>query len=106
MGNPETDDYYDYKGLLEFAWSHAVISDQEYETAKQACDFKVSLWSNECNVAMGIVFNKYKEIDIYNIYAPSCLINTTSSANTMPNENHFSHSKVTNMLSFSLPLIR
>lgn len=80
VGNPETDDYYDYKGLLEYAWSHAVISDQEYESAKQVCNFKVENWSPLCNKAMNLVFGRYKEIDIYNIYAPSCLLNTTSSS--------------------------
>ncbi|OIV95278.1 hypothetical protein TanjilG_07434 [Lupinus angustifolius] len=34
-GNPETEDYYDNKGLLEYAWSHAVISDQQYNKAKK-----------------------------------------------------------------------
>ncbi|KAJ6432114.1 hypothetical protein OIU84_019382 [Salix udensis] len=80
VGNPETNDYYDYKGLLEYAWSHAVISDQLYDKAKQVCDFRVPNWSNDCNDAMNFVFEKYSEIDIYNIYAPTCLINTTSSS--------------------------
>lgn len=80
VGNPETNDYYDYKGLLEYAWSHAVISDQIYDKAKQVCDFTVSNWSSDCNDAMNLVFEKYNEIDIYNIYAPKCLINTTSSS--------------------------
>jgi len=80
VGNPETNDYYDYKGLLEYAWSHAVISDQIYDKAKQVCDFTVSNWSSDCNDAMNLVFEKYNEIDIYNIYAPTCLINTTSSS--------------------------
>ena len=80
MGNPETEDYYDYKGLLEYAWSHAVISDQQYEKAKQVCDFKQFQWSDECNAAMNEVFNDYSEIDIYNIYAPSCRLNSTSSS--------------------------
>ncbi|KAJ1418675.1 Serine carboxypeptidase, histidine active site [Sesbania bispinosa] len=79
VGNPETEDYYDYKGLLEYAWSHAVISDQQYDKAKQVCDFKQMEWSNECNQAMNEVFQDYSEIDIYNIYAPSCHLNSTSS---------------------------
>ncbi|KAF7806784.1 serine carboxypeptidase-like 33 [Senna tora] len=79
VGNPETEDYYDYKGLLEYAWSHAVISDQQYDKAKQVCDFKQFEWSKECNEAMNIVFQDYSEIDIYNIYAPACRLNTTSS---------------------------
>ncbi|KAH6757944.1 serine carboxypeptidase-like 33 [Perilla frutescens var. hirtella] len=79
VGNPETNDYYDYKGLLEYAWSHSVVSDQEYDKAKQACDFKLENWSSGCNSAMSVVFDLYNEIDIYNIYAPSCLLNKTSS---------------------------
>ncbi|KAL5065583.1 hypothetical protein RYX36_027320 [Vicia faba] len=77
--NPETENYYDSKGLLQFAWSHAVISDEQYEKAKQVCDFKQSIWSNECNQAMNELYNDYSEIDIYNVYAPACRLNTTSS---------------------------
>lgn len=80
VGNPETNDYYDYKGLLEYAWSHAVISDQQYDKAKEVCDFMHEYWSVECNEAMSIVFSKYDEIDIYNIYGPKCLLNGSSSA--------------------------
>lgn len=37
---------------------------------------------------MTVVFDHYKEIDIYNIYAPSCLLNTTSSfANVVDSSN-------------------
>ncbi|XP_019248297.1 PREDICTED: serine carboxypeptidase-like 33 isoform X2 [Nicotiana attenuata] len=80
VGNPETNDYYDYKGILEYAWSHAVIYDSQYEKAKQVCDFNLSNWSDACNDAMKVVWDKYEEIDIYNIYAPKCLRNTSSSS--------------------------
>lgn len=80
VGNPETNDYFDYKGILEYAWSHSVISDQEYKKAQKVCNFKLENWTTPCNNAMNIVFNRYKEIDIYNIYAPSCLLNKTSSS--------------------------
>ncbi|KAF8401280.1 hypothetical protein HHK36_012213 [Tetracentron sinense] len=79
VGNPETDDYYDAKGLLDYAWSHAVISDQVYERAKQVCDFKLFNWTDECAEAMNVVYLQYREIDIYNIYAPTCLLNSSSS---------------------------
>ncbi|XP_057959081.1 serine carboxypeptidase-like 33 [Malania oleifera] len=79
VGNPETDNYYDYKGLLEYAWSHSVISDEDYNKTKQVCDFKTFVWSRECNDAMNVVFEKYDEIDIYNIYAPKCFLNSASS---------------------------
>lgn len=89
MGNPETDDYYDYKGLLEYAWSHAVISDLLYENAKQVCDFKLFNWSEECNRAMSEVFKEYREIDIYNIYAPRCLINNNNTKSNSSNTKSF-----------------
>ncbi|KAL6519746.1 Serine carboxypeptidase-like 26 [Orobanche minor] len=79
VGNPETDDYFDYKGILEYAWSHSVIWDQEYYKARHACNFRKTIWSDECIEAMRPVFKRYREIDIYNIYAPSCLPNKTSS---------------------------
>ncbi|KAL0376327.1 UNVERIFIED_CONTAM: Serine carboxypeptidase-like 26 [Sesamum calycinum] len=78
VGNPETNDYFDYKGLLEYAWSHSVISDQDYDKARRACNFKLKNWSTGCVDAMTTVFDRYKEIDIYNIYAPSCLLKNTS----------------------------
>ncbi|XP_074270816.1 uncharacterized protein LOC141594720 [Silene latifolia] len=86
VGNPLTDDYYDSKGLLEHAWSHSVISDEQYNKAKEVCDFKELVWSNDCNIAMNVVFGIYKEIDIYNIYAPICLLNSTSSISAYYNE--------------------
>ena len=92
VGNPETDDSYDYRGILEYAWSHSVIPDQVYDTAKNVCNFENNSWSKECNAAMEIVFDKYKEIDIYNIYAPICLINTTSSV--VGSDSHVSSFKV------------
>ncbi|KAK4479922.1 hypothetical protein RD792_012974 [Penstemon davidsonii] len=39
VGNPETNDYFDYKGLLEYAWSHSVESDQDYSVAKRAQNY-------------------------------------------------------------------
>ncbi|KAJ8767354.1 hypothetical protein K2173_017398 [Erythroxylum novogranatense] len=80
VGNPETNDYYDDKGVLEYAWSHAVISDELYNKAKNVCDFRISKRSDDCNEAVNLVFRQYSEIDMYNIYAPACLINTTSSS--------------------------
>ncbi|KAJ8445730.1 hypothetical protein Cgig2_026057 [Carnegiea gigantea] len=88
VGNPETDDVYDLKGLLEYAWSHAVISDEQYNRAKQSCDFKASGWSNDCHNATHLVYQKYKEIDIYNIYAPICLLNHTSSSSSSSQISH------------------
>ncbi|KAL6897943.1 hypothetical protein ACP4OV_006902 [Aristida adscensionis] len=82
VGNPVTNYYYDSKGLAEYAWSHSVISDEVYERIKKYCDFKKSNWSADCNAAMITIFNQYQEIDIFNIYAPKCLLNQTSASST------------------------
>ena len=81
VGNPETDDYYDTKGLVEYAWSHAVISDQMYEHINQVCNFKLSNWTGDCIVAMSSVYQEYNKIDIYNIYAPKCNTPQKTSSN-------------------------
>ncbi|PAN17395.1 hypothetical protein PAHAL_3G128500 [Panicum hallii] len=80
VGNPVTNDYYDSKGLAEYAWSHAVVSDEVYSRIKKYCDFKISNWSDDCNAAMNIVYGQYREIDMYNIYAPRCLLNQSSAS--------------------------
>nr|ACN33679.1 unknown [Zea mays] len=80
VGNPLTDDYYDSKGLAEYAWSHSVVSDEVYERIKKVCDFRVSNWTGDCDTAMSAVFSQYQEIDIYNIYAPRCNLPPSSAA--------------------------
>ncbi|GJN05342.1 hypothetical protein PR202_ga22963 [Eleusine coracana subsp. coracana] len=80
VGNPLTDDYYDSKGLAEYAWSHSVVSDEVYERIKKVCNFKVSNWTDDCDKAMSIVFGQYHEIDIYNIYAPRCNLPQSAAA--------------------------
>ncbi|XP_066306264.1 serine carboxypeptidase-like 26 [Miscanthus floridulus] len=80
VGNPLTDDYYDSKGLAEYAWSHSVVSDEVYDRIKKVCDFRVSNWTDDCDKAMNTVFSQYQEIDIYNIYAPRCNLPPSSAA--------------------------
>lgn len=81
VGNPLTADYYDSKGLLEYAWSHAVISDEVYKQANDVCNFKNYNWTDNCTTIMNVTFKAYDEIDIYNIYAPICIPNNGSSSN-------------------------
>jgi len=80
VGNPATNHYYDSKGLAEYAWSHAIVSDEVYSRIKKHCDFKISNWSDGCNAAMDILYGQYQEIDMYNIYAPKCLLNQSSAS--------------------------
>ena len=82
VGNPVTNDSYDSKGRAEYAWSHAVVSDEVYSRIKKHCDFKISNLSDDCNAAMDFIDSQYQEIDAYNIYAPKCLLNQSSASST------------------------
>ncbi|WOL03248.1 hypothetical protein Cni_G11968 [Canna indica] len=93
VGNPETDDYYDSKGLLEYAWSHTVVSDQVYKLANRVCNFKLFNWTDKCNDAMDLVFNQYNLIDIYNVYAPKCTLPPSSSSSSLAVNSHDTDAK-------------
>lgn len=84
LGNPETSDAEDWKGLVDYAWSHAVVSDETHKTIGHSCDFNSNnTWSNEdCSQAVDEVLRQYKEIDMYSLYTPVCIGNSSGSEQT------------------------
>lgn len=84
LGNPETCDAEDWKGLVDYAWSHAVVSDETHTTIRDSCDFNSNnTWSNEdCSQAVDEVLKQYKVIDIYSLYTSVCIGNSTGSEQT------------------------
>nr|POE76410.1 putative serine carboxypeptidase-like 30 [Quercus suber] len=83
LGNPETSDAEDWRGLVDYAWSHAVISDETHKIIKSSCDFNVNdTWSNnDCSEAIDEVLKQYREIDIYSLYTSVCTGNSADSDN-------------------------
>lgn len=81
MGNPETSDAEDWRGLVDYAWSHAVVSDETHKIIRESCDFdRNDTWSNkDCTLAVDEVLKQYKEIDIYSLYTSVCIGDTASS---------------------------
>ncbi|KDP20921.1 hypothetical protein JCGZ_21392 [Jatropha curcas] len=81
MGNPETSDPEDWAGIVDYAWSHAIISDETHKIIKQSCDFyNNDTWSNrDCSQSVDEIFKQYNEIDIYSLYSPTCTRNSASS---------------------------
>ncbi|XP_022715923.1 serine carboxypeptidase-like 31 isoform X2 [Durio zibethinus] len=75
LGNPETYDAEDWRGMTDYAWSHAVVSDETHKIISESCDFKSNdTWSNEdCSQAVDEVLKQYKKIDIYSLYTPVCI---------------------------------
>ncbi|CAK9327417.1 unnamed protein product [Citrullus colocynthis] len=82
LGNPETSDSDDWRGMVDYAWSHAVISDETHKIIRESCDFNSNdTWSNNnCSEAVDELLTQYKEIDIYSLYTSLCIANSASSA--------------------------
>ncbi|CAH9133738.1 unnamed protein product [Cuscuta epithymum] len=82
MGNPETSNLEDWWGIVDYAWSHAIISDETYKIVKDNCDFNSSdLWNNKtCADALHEMYKQYNAIDIYSLYTPKCLNSENSSS--------------------------
>ncbi|GER43899.1 serine carboxypeptidase-like protein [Striga asiatica] len=73
IGNAELDDETDQKGMIEYAWNHAVISDAVYDEIKKECDFSSLNLTKECNHGLDKYFDVYDIIDMYSLYAPVCV---------------------------------
>ncbi|KAJ7968499.1 Carboxypeptidase [Quillaja saponaria] len=81
LGNPETSDAEDWRGMVDYAWSHAVISDETHKIIRESCDFNSNdTWSNkDCSEAVDELLKQYNEIDIYSLYTSVCIGSTASS---------------------------
>eukprot|EP00250_Pteridium_aquilinum_P014506 c22033_g1_i1 orf=680-2152(+) len=73
IGNALVDDALDMKGLVDYAWSHAVVSDLFYQNLSRACDFAKANWSNECSSLLSSLFRQYRPINIYDIFSDVCV---------------------------------
>jgi serine carboxypeptidase-like clade 2 len=84
IGNPAIDSSSDDRGLADYAWDHAVISDEVYGAIKSNCKFSDDAdESDACNSAWNDFFNAMNDIDLYSLYTPACtnaMINSTSTS--------------------------
>lgn len=98
LGNPETCDADDWRGILDYAWSHAIVSEETHKTIKESCDFYSSNpWNDDCAQAADEVYRQYKEIDMYSLYTSVCMGNTAGSEY---NSNQVMLRGTSNMVSF------
>ena len=68
-------DWTDTKGMYDFFWTHALISDETADGINKNCNFTATgaATSNDlCNDAASNADESLGDIDIYNIYAPNC----------------------------------
>ena len=76
------DDETDQRGMIDYAWDHAVISDKVYFGVKKSCNFSLPD-SKLCNAALGKYFDVYNLIDMYSLYAPTCVNSSFSYSRQM-----------------------
>lgn len=79
IGNAVINDETDQRGMIDYAWDHAVISDQLYQKIKTTCDFKLENQTAACNAALDAYFKVYDIIDMYSLYVPICETASNSS---------------------------
>lgn len=80
IGNAAINDDTDTMGMVEFAWSHAIISDQLHANIIKQCNFSLDIenLTLSCLNHYRDFLVSYSKIDIYNIYAPICLFTPSS----------------------------
>ncbi|KAJ4960956.1 hypothetical protein NE237_020866 [Protea cynaroides] len=74
VGNAVMDSYHDNVGTVDYWWSHGLISDNTYKRLLNSCDFHRAETSPECETIFSYAMDVEigKNIDPYNIYAPTC----------------------------------
>ncbi|XP_058097887.1 serine carboxypeptidase-like 34 isoform X2 [Magnolia sinica] len=75
IGNALMDDETDQDGMIDYAWDHAVLSDETYHTIKKYCNFSKSSDEQlpECTEAVNTYYSVYDIIDMYSLYSPICV---------------------------------
>ncbi|KAL4010356.1 hypothetical protein IC575_030207 [Cucumis melo] len=81
IGNAAINDETDTMGMVEYAWSHGIISDQLHYNIFKECNFSLDIenLTLSCLNHYRDFLVSYSKIDIYNIYAPICLSASSSS---------------------------
>ncbi|KAF8405072.1 hypothetical protein HHK36_009969 [Tetracentron sinense] len=76
IGNGIMNDVTDRRGIYDYVWSHALISDETHQGLIEHCGKSIS---PECDYFEEKVGLEAGNIDYYNIYIPTCLSSSNSS---------------------------
>ncbi|PWA96790.1 peptidase S10, serine carboxypeptidase, Alpha/Beta hydrolase fold protein [Artemisia annua] len=72
IGNGLLDDVSDTRGAIDFAWSHALASDETRDEFLQGCASGSRYEDEACSKAYASLLNGIGDINFFNIYSPSC----------------------------------
>ncbi|CAM0903711.1 unnamed protein product [Alopecurus aequalis] len=89
IGNAVLNDETDQLGMVEYAWSHAIISDELHSAVTRECDsFREEADGGKpgkgCSPAIRAFMGAFDDIDIYGIYSPTCLTSSAPGSSTAP----------------------
>ncbi|KAL5574680.1 hypothetical protein UlMin_016379 [Ulmus minor] len=76
IGNAVINEPTDSSGIFDYAWSHAIISDQLYRSIVKECiprNDHINETGPNCENNVRDLLLAYSQIDIYSIYSPICL---------------------------------
>lgn len=91
-------------GIVDYAWSHAVISDETHREIRESCDFKSSNpWINQtCCDAVDELLAQYHKIDMYSLYTPVCFATAAQSSNQYATQGLMSYKRTMKMVSHEI----
>ncbi|KAL6841844.1 hypothetical protein ACP4OV_028356 [Aristida adscensionis] len=72
IGNAAINDWTDTKGMYDYFWNHALISDETAVGIRRHCGNLTGESSHLCDDAQVEADLSLQDIDIYNIYEPNC----------------------------------
>ncbi|CAL9092138.1 unnamed protein product, partial [Musa textilis] len=91
IGNAAIDMESDNRGMYDFFWTHALISDATVDAIHKHCNFsfKADTQPPQCTQALQDAERVFEELDIYNIYAPLCSSSSLSPTPKKPEIDNF-----------------
>lgn len=91
IGNAVINDETDSRGIYDFFWTHALISDATVEAIHKYCNFSPNAVKEpqQCLDAAREADQVFEELDIYNIYAPLCFSSNLTSPPKKPSIEDF-----------------
>ncbi|KAG9450976.1 hypothetical protein H6P81_010941 [Aristolochia fimbriata] len=81
IGNAWIEHETGYKGMYDFFWTHALISDETHDGIATNCNFSNESTSTACEEYVLQALKSTRNIYMYNIYAPIC--NSTTATDQM-----------------------
>ncbi|CAL9044094.1 unnamed protein product [Musa banksii] len=91
IGNAAIDMESDNRGMYDFFWTHALISDATVDAIHKHCNFSSEddTQPPQCAQALQDAERVFEELDIYNIYAPRCSSSSLSPTPKKPEIDNF-----------------